>query len=202
MLSSCGKPDPLPYYTSADFTPIWNPSMLQLKRLHKTLPFSFNNQYEEVITEKDMAHKLTIVNFFFTQCFGQCPRITKNIQTVHDLYKDNENLIFLSYSVMPDLDTTVELSKFADRYNIQKGNWHFLRGDKKEIFSLASNSYFVGDLLKKPIKDRGFMHTELVLLIDENRHIRGIYNGSLRLEMNRLMDDLEKVPGRSIRSEI
>jgi protein SCO1 len=159
--------------------------------MHKIRPFSFENQYGEIITEKTSKNKVTLINFFFTQCFGQCPRITKNIQIVHNKYKSNPNIHFLSHSVMPELDTTEELLKFSNRYSIKKGNWHFLRGDKKMIFDHAENSYFIGDILNNPLQDRGFMHTELVLLIDRDSHIRGIYNGSLRLEMKRLLEDLE-----------
>ena len=97
----------------------------------------------------------------------------------------------LSHSVMPWVDSVQVLAEFAQLNNINSDQWHLVTGEKDKIYQLARNSYFADEGFGKSItSNEDFLHTENILLIDQQRRIRGIYNGTIRLDMLRLIDDI------------
>ena len=98
--------------------------------------------------------------------------------------------MLLSYSVTPWLDSVKILNDYAKRYKVTNPNWHFLTGSKSEIYTLARQSYFAEEDLGFTKDSTNFLHTEHFLLIDKNKRIRGIYNGTLELEINQLIKDI------------
>ena len=114
-----------------------------------------------------------------------------NLLKVQDTFKSNPNIKILSHTVMPWLDSVSRLRDYADFNGINAENWSLLTGEKKEIYELARNSYFADEGFGKSVtKDDDFLHTENLVLIDQNRRIRGVYNGTLSLETKRLIEDI------------
>ena len=101
----------------------------------------------------------------------------------------HKNLVFLSFSVTPWIDKPYILKKFKERYHIQNNNWQFLTGSKTEIYKLARQSYFAEEDIGFNKDSSEFLHTEHVILIDKKRHIRGVYNGTVQLEIKHLLFD-------------
>ena len=92
--------------------------------------------------------------------------------------------------IRPTTDTTAILQDYAQKHGVVSGKWHLLTGDKDAIYTLARSAYFANEDLGSIQKTNDFLHTENVLLIDNNRHIRGIYNGLNSTSMNHLIDDI------------
>lgn len=183
--------DALPYYNEASFTPKWITSnSAKLKSFHKIPDFSFTNQNGENISQKTFENKIYVTDFFFTTCPGICPLMTKNMNILQQEFKNDDTVLLLSHSVTPSIDSVAQLKKYALDKNIGK-NWHLVTGDKKEIYDLGREFYFVEEDLGEPKGLDDFLHTENFVLIDKNKHIRGIYNGLNKNSVNQLIADIK-----------
>nr|WP_197493221.1 SCO family protein [Woeseia oceani] len=106
-----------------------------------------------------------------------------------------DSVYILSHSIRPTTDTREILQAYARDYGVISGKWHLLTGDKKAIYELAKDAYFANEDLGNPDKLSDFLHTENLLLIDQNRHIRGVYNGLSTTSVNHLLSDIEILQG-------
>lgn len=197
LLSFCGTKNKenefhLPYYNEANFTPVFikNEAEISKKITHKIANFSFKNQDDNLIPQKIIEDKIHVANFIFTTCGSICPTMTKNLKIVNDSLKNHSNLIYLSYSVTPWLDSPFVLKNYKKNQGIENKNWHFLTGSKNDIYKLARQSYFAEQDLGFSKDSSEFLHTEHFLLVDKQKRIRGIYNGTLQLEMEQLISDI------------
>ncbi len=116
--------------------------------------------------------------------------MTENLKTVEEQFLEDENALFLSFSVTPWIDKPHILKTYIERKEIKNENWHFLTGDKATIYDLARKSYFAEEDIGFTKDYTEFLHTEHFILVDQNKRIRGIYNGTLSLEMKQLADDI------------
>jgi protein SCO1/2 len=181
----------LPYYNNADFDPHFFNSQEAEKLIdHKIADFSMTDQHNKTITQKDIEGKIHIANFFFTSCGSICPKMTNNLISVQNTFRNDKNIVLLSYSVTPWQDSVPVLKKFAEKYKITAPNWHLLTGKKEEIYKLARQSYFAEENIGFAKDTSEFMHTEHLLLVDKNKKIRGIYNATLELEIQQLIKDV------------
>ena len=182
----------LPYYNEPDFTPIFitDKSEVESKIKHIIADFSFLNQDSILISQKAIEGKIHIANFIFTSCGSICPKMTTNLKIVNDSLKNHSDIVLLSYSVTPWIDTPPVLKNYKAKNEITNPNWHFLTGSKKDIYSLARKSYFAEEDFGFSKDSTEFLHTEHFILVDKTKRIRGIYNGTLELEMQQMLDDI------------
>lgn len=177
----------LPYFNDPDFTPVWmDKTDNAFARLHIIPPFALTDQNGRVITNKTTAGKIYVANFFFTRCGNICPKMTVNMHRVADVFKKDSSVIFISHSVTPDYDNTRILKKFEADKNIDNPNWHLLTGSREAIYKLAREGYFA-DAATKSATSSQFLHSENFILVDRRGHIRGVYNGTIDLEVNNLV---------------
>ena len=181
----------LPFYHTADFTPQWISDKTQLDTLHTLANFEFTNQSNQKITQENLRGKIHVACFFFTLCPSLCPKIMGNMKVVQDSFQHDKNFIIASYSVMPDRDSVPMLRSYATKNKIIDNKWHLLTGDKKQIYQLARKSYFADENLGVQKGENDFLHTENFILVDKNLRIRGIYNGTLSLEIEQLIKDIQ-----------
>jgi protein SCO1/2 len=194
LVASCkGKPKqtPLPFINKPDFTPEWISSSDKSYASIHTIPlFSFTDQNGENITEKTVAGKIYVADFFFTSCGSICPKMTTNMGYLQEKFKNDNEVILLSHSVTPEADSVPVLKKYAENKGVVDDKWHLLTGNKEEIYRLAKKEYFAGDTVGYYQANNEFLHTENFILVDKKRRIRGVYNGTLQVEMDRLADDI------------
>jgi protein SCO1/2 len=183
---------PLPFFNEATFTPVWvEVGKPDYKTIHTIAPFQFVDQQGDTVTNALTDGKVYVANFFFTLCPSVCPRMSKNLLRVQEAFEASEVLI-LSHTVMPWADTVERLQVYAELSDIQSDQWHLLTGDKQEIYSLARESYFADEGFGKTVTvEADFLHTEKVILVDQQRRIRGVYNGTIPLEMARMIEDIQ-----------
>jgi|TARA_B110000263_G_scaffold154910_1_gene134452 protein SCO1/2 len=192
ILISCSKEQTfeLPYFITSDFTPHWINSKTLKKSTHKISDFKLVNQNNEEITRKKLEGNIYVSNFFFTSCPSICPKMTNNIKIIEEEFKYQDGIKILSHSVTPWIDTPKILKKYEKNYNIDGSIWNLVTGEKKIIYDLARFSYFAEENFGIVNNENDFIHTELVFLIDKKSHIRGVYNGTLKIEMKRLIEDI------------
>lgn len=176
-LSSCNKADKLPVYGDLDD----HPELLEL---------SFINQDGNTATMNDYADRVRVVDFIFTNCPTICPGMTaemRRVQVAHEAAGDA--LHFLSFTVDPERDTVGQLQFYADLYEADTENWHFLTGDKKDIYRIAREGYKVTALEGDGGPD-DFIHSPLFVLVDGDNTIRGYYDGTDTAKMTLLKKDI------------
>lgn len=180
--------------------PIFNPSdvnselvdtTVQYKsKYHTIADFSFINQNEKVITQKDYANKIYVADFFFTTCPTICPIMQDNMVLIQERFKDNPKVMLLSHSVTPEKDTPAILKKYAEEKGVIDQKWNLVTGNKKDIYYIARKSYLA---VKTDSEGEMYdmVHTENFILVDTKRRIRGFYDGTKREDILRLMDDID-----------
>ena len=183
----------LPYYNEPDFTPVFIKNSGDVNKIipHTIGDFSLLNQDSNIVTQKIIEGKIQVANFIFTSCGSICPVMTRNFKIVSDSLKDDPNLVLLSYSVTPWIDKPSVLKRYIHKNGIINSNWTFLTGSKNEIYKLARQSYFAEEDIGFSKDSSEFLHTEHFVLVDKIKRIRGIYNGTLALEMYKIIEDIK-----------
>lgn len=156
---------------------------------HLTFDFSLTDQTGKIISRKDFLNSIIIVDFFFTSCEGICPIMNSQMQRVYQKFKGNSEVKFISHTVNPEKDSSSVLAAYAKRYNADAGQWHFVTGDKPQLYNLARKSYLISDTNGNGGKE-DFVHSQNFALIDKEGHIRGVYNGTDATEVDRLMVEI------------
>jgi protein SCO1/2 len=188
----------LPFYNEESFTPIWlTPNTEEEKRFHKIPDFNLMNQLGDTISQKTFEGKIYVTDFFFTTCPGICPKMTGNMEKIQEEFVNDSDILLLSHSVMPTTDSIPILKEYAKNNNVIDNKWHLVTGGKKDIYDLGRNHYFVENDLGEVKDINDFLHTENFLLIDKNKHIRGIYNGLNRASIAQLIIDIKTLQKES-----
>ena len=192
------KKTTLPFFNSAIFTPEWIPDTSDAyKEIHTIPPFEFVNQDGEKVTEETYENKIYVADFFFTTCPGICPRLTKNMQKLQEAFKDDDNVLLLSHTVMPWKDSVPLLKKYAIKNKIDSKKWNLVTGNKEEIYNIARTAYFADEDFVKTQDESAFIHTENFILIDQKGRIRGVYNGTLAIETERILRHIKMLKKES-----
>lgn len=194
VVAETSRVEHLPYYNDESFTPNWlKPGSEEEHNFHKISDFRLVNQLGDTINQDTFKNKIYITDFFFTICPGICPQMTDNMYKIQEEFKDDPDILLLSHSVMPSTDSVTVLKEYAETHLVIDNKWHLVTGDKQEIYSLGREQYFVENDLGEPKSIDDFLHTENFLLIDKNKHIRGIYNGLNRASIAQLIIDVKNL---------
>lgn len=157
---------------------------------HTVGDFKLLNQNRDTITQKNIENKIYVADFFFATCQSICPQMSTSLIRVQEAFKADNDFLILSHSVNPAHDTSEVLLAYAGKYQALKDKWHFLTGNKKTIYDLAKDSYLV-NALEDDGTPEGFLHSELFLLIDKQKRIRGMYDGTDSIAVNKLIEDIK-----------
>lgn len=159
---------------------------------HVAGDFSLLNQDGRPITAKDVAGKITVVEYFFTTCKGICPIMNKNLSRVYETFKSNDRVMILSHTVDPEHDSVPVMKAYAKQFGDDPAHWQFLTGSKEELYGLARHDYLlaVEDSTTAASRDEEFIHTEFVALVDPDRKIRGFYNATDEKSIEKLVKDI------------
>ncbi len=157
---------------------------------HKIPPFQFLNQDSVWISNKTFDDKIYVADFFFTSCPTICPKMKTQMLRLYERYEKTIEVALVSYSIDPDFDRPNVLKSYAKRLQIKAPKWNLLTGDKKAIYTLGEKSYMVTAQEDKN-EAGGFVHSGAFILVDKNKHIRGIYDGTKSEEVDHLIEDME-----------
>ena len=190
----------LPYYNTPEFTPIFLSGFASVEKTinHTIGKFALSNQNGAAFSEKDVQGKMHVANFFFTGCGSICPGMMNKIAKLNHAFEKDSTVVFLSFSVTPWRDNVSRLSEYAKANKFIAPNWHLLTGPKADIYTLARKSYFAEEALGFTKDSTDFLHTEHVLLVDKTGRIRGIYNGTLDLDMEQLGIDIKLLKAENV----
>lgn len=156
---------------------------------HTVADFSFIDQTGKTVTQKDFEGKIFVSDFFFATCEGICPIMSGEMQRVAEHFKNEQRLKFLSHTVKPEEDSVEVLAEYATLHNADPSQWHFVTGDKAQLYEMARKSYLV-TISEGDGGPQDFVHTQFFALVDTKRRIRGYYDGTDSVEVNRLLTDI------------
>ena len=159
---------------------------------HTVGAFNFVNQLGDTITEKSVANTNYVVEYFFTTCHSICPIMNKNMMKVAEKIKGDNGFKILSHTVKPEQDSVPAMLAYANAHNADHNQWYFLTGDKKQLYALARDGYLLNTdtTITQPIED-DFIHTQLFVLVDKSRNLRGFYDGTSEAEVAKLITDID-----------
>ncbi len=157
--------------------------------------FSFTDQDNQAVTQKNVDGKVFVTEYFFTTCKGICPKMNANMKLVFDKFKDNPNFAIISHTSMPETDSVPLLKAYqekmigADPHYVAK--WYFVTGDKDSLYKMARQSYLLDNDKNNSINiAEAFIHTQFFSLVDKKKRVRGIYDGLKPDELARLEKDI------------
>jgi protein SCO1/2 len=157
---------------------------------HRAGSFSFINQDGKQITEKTVANKVTVAEYFFTSCPSICPRMNRNLQDVYEKFRQNPDFMILSHTVDPGKDSVSVLKAYAAQYDATAPGWQFLTGDKNALYTNAVRDYLLS------AADSGtdqFIHTQYVALLDRSGRIRGFYDMTSKENVSRMESSIQQL---------
>ncbi len=157
---------------------------------HTVGGFSLLSSDSTLITESVVDGKFSVVDFFFTSCTTICPRMTGQFMRIQDKFRDNNDVVLLSFTVDPEHDTPSILKQYSVKQKAIDNKWYFITGEKKVIYDLARNSYFA-TTLEGDGGPNDFVHSEKLVLVDKKKQIRGFYDGTDPYETKKLLEDLD-----------
>jgi protein SCO1/2 len=159
---------------------------------HKIADFKFLDQDSAQISNATFNGKIYVADFFFTSCRTICPIMKTQMLRVYDSIQNKPDVLLLSHTIDPEYDTVGLLHDYAERLGVSSAKWHFVTGNKDDIYKIAQTSYFSTALEDKSNTD-GFIHSGAFLLIDKQRRIRGKYDGTKEEDVNRLLADIQRL---------
>jgi protein SCO1/2 len=180
----------LKIYNPADVNPnLVDVSLKHITKDHTIADFELINQNGEIITNNNYNNKMYVADFFFTRCQTICIAMAYNMSELQEYYKNDTDIMFLSHSVTPVIDSVSVLKEYANRKGVIDGKWNVTTGSKKHIYELARKSYFAV-LEEGDGGENDFIHTEQFVLVDKERRIRGYYDGTDKKDMEKLKKDI------------
>ena len=156
---------------------------------HTVSDFNFTNQLGEQVSGKDVKGKVFVADYIFTTCPGICKEMSDEMTFVYKAFANEKDFTILSHTSKPEEDSIVVLMAYAKKYGVTDHHkWQMLTGTPKELYRMAAKEYFIID---ETDNDESFIHTERLALIDRKGHIRGYYDGTKTLEVNKLIKDIK-----------
>ncbi|MBS1575410.1 MAG: SCO family protein [Bacteroidetes bacterium] len=157
-------------------------------------PFRFITQDGKYFTDKDVAGKVYVAEYFFTTCTGICPRLNNNMRLVYDRYKDEDRFLILSHTCNPQTDSASRLKRYADSMKVSTNRWIFLTGPKDSLYYQARLSYHIDDPKNNltSIED-DFLHTQFFALVNKKGEVKKIYDGLKQSEVEEMISDIDKL---------
>jgi protein SCO1/2 len=179
-----GAVSALPYFADSTLTPLWT---ADTATIHRVGAFSLTDQGSHAVSEVNLNGRVTVAVFFYATCKDLCPRLQSKLAAIRTKFRDDPRLQLLSISVSPEHDTAPILAAYAAANHIKSPDWILLTGARTEIDRVARESFFANSPI---IRGADATHGETIWLLDQSRRIRGVYNGTMPLDTERLEADV------------
>ena len=157
---------------------------------HKIADFQFVDQDSSIITNTTFEEHIYVADFFFTSCPTICPIMKTQMLRVYETIQDKSDVLILSHTIDPEYDTVALLHDFAERLGVESSKWHFVTGDKSDIYKIGQKSYMV-TTQESDFEPGGYIHSGAFILVDKERRVRGMYDGTKEEAVDKLINDID-----------
>lgn len=190
-IASCQEERKLPILGERDWVKKTVDGKEVVDTIYNAIPaFSFVNQEGDTVTEKIVEGKIYVSDFFFTTCPTICPIMKRQMIKVYNAYKANPDVMILSHSIDPEHDTPKVLKKFAADLGVNGTQWQFLTGSKEKIYEIGQKNY-LSTAKEDKTADGGYIHSGAFILVDKEKHVRGMYDGTTEEGTQKLIADMK-----------
>lgn len=167
----------------------------KIDTVYHTIPdFQFVDQDSMAVTESTVDGKIYVADFFFGTCPTICPIMKQQMLRVYGEFKDDPNFAILSHTIDPEHDTVAYLKDFSQRLGVPDNKtWHFLTGNKDEIYEIGSSAGYLVPVGENSDAPGGYIHSGAFILVDGQRRIRGMYDGTDPKQVTALISDIPKL---------
>ncbi len=187
FISCSTNSEKLPYL--GNHKEVISSSQTKTLQYFKVPDFTLTNQDRITITNESFKNKIYIADFIFLKCPTICPIMNQQLKRVYDVFKNNEDVLFVSHTIDPQNDSIPVLKAYSEQLGIDSKKWHFLHGEKKDIYKLAEKGYF-SQAYEDSQAPGGYAHSGGFILVDKNRHLRGVYDGTNSADVDRLIKEI------------
>lgn len=156
-----------------------------------SMDFLLRNQDNQEVTPLIFKKKIYVADFFFTTCPTICPLMKRQMLRVYEAYEDSPGVLLFSHTIDPDHDTVEVLKNFSEGLGISSKKWQMVTGAQDEIFALAK--HYMLAAMKNDQSPGGYIHSGSFVLVDQNKKIRGYYDGTNKEEVDQLIYDIKKL---------
>lgn len=180
-----GRFSELPYY-GEDYQSVPKSVSIRVE------PFAFVNQEGDSLNGDFVKGKVWVACYFFTTCPTICPTMISGMGDIQKEFTTEDQLRLVSFTVDPENDKPEVLKQYANNRDINTKQWSFLTGDKRGLYRYARKEL----TLMATDGDGGpqdFIHSDRLVLLDKENHIRGYYDGTEPREIKQLMVDIKKL---------
>lgn len=151
--------------------------------------FTFTSQLGEPVSQKQLDGNIYVADFFFATCPDICKAMSTQLVRVQEAFHDVDQVKIVSFTVNPEYDTPEVLREYGDRYGADAKKWFFLTGERDKIYDLAQKGFYLPVMQVEGQQD--FIHSEKFMLVDKNRQVRGIYDGTDPADVDRLILEIK-----------
>lgn len=158
-----------------------NSSSVRMGEFKKIEDFNFTSQDGTSVTPEDLKGKIWVANFIFTSCTAECLILSARFAELQRLFRDNDQVAFVSFSVDPQTDTPERLDFFSKRWHADSERWHFLTGAPDEMDSIIKGSFLL-PITRKPeelkkLYTENLIHTSKFAIVDQTGVVRAYVDG-------------------------
>ncbi len=159
---------------------------------HTIRDFAFVDQDSNLVTNETFSDQIYVADFFFTSCPTICPLMKQQMLRVYEAYENESEVAILSHTIDPKHDTVAVLKDFAEKLGVKTEKWHFVTGNKDSIYDIGETSYLVV-ANEDENAPGGYIHSGAFLLVDKQRRIRGVYDGTIPEQVDILINDIGRL---------
>lgn len=158
--------------------------------IHTIGGFQFIDQNGAPFTHTAVEGKMYVADFFFTTCPDICPMMSKSLLRVEKETKGMKDFLILSHTLDPEFDTPEELRKYIVDIEAEAKRWYFLTTDEEAyVYQLMMDRYLLSGSPTGAVNG-GIFHTGKLVLVDQLGRIRGYYEGTDPIDVQRLIEDI------------
>lgn len=148
--------------------------------------FTGTSQKGETITQDSLNGHIYLASFFFASCKDVCPTMNRRLSKVYEKFKEFSEISFVSFTVDPENDSVAVLNTYAQKFGADPNIWHFVNTTRDELVKIGQ-----GYLLPVSKEDKTIDHSQQFILVDKEKHIRGVYDSFSDADIKRLEEDLK-----------
>jgi cytochrome oxidase Cu insertion factor (SCO1/SenC/PrrC family)/YHS domain-containing protein len=161
-----------------------------LPKLWHAPDFSLIDQRHEQVTLDSLRGRPFVVDFIFTECTSACPMVTASMVALQRRLR-GRSVQFVSFSVDPARDTPEVLAAYAKRWNADESRWSLLSTTPETLKEVASG--FRVTATPSGDHDNPISHSQVMLLVDSEGFVRGVYHSVVSAAMSSLGSDAEQI---------
>jgi len=155
--------------------------------------FTLIDQAGRPVSREDLLGKVWIADFIFTRCAGQCPMMSDEMARLAATFRTHGSVKLISFTVDPDWDTPEVLARYAKRYGAASEQWHFVTGDKEELWRVCQEGFRLAVAADGGTVEEPITHSVRFVLVDREGNIRGYYDATDSAAMKQLHHDLRRL---------